>query len=98
MAASTNAYVTFTYTELGSTGSSIIAPDGTSNSTNVGIQVGFNGTVLASGTPQLLGTMSSSTTATYTYTMQARYAKPSGTTAAAGSVNNATATYVMTYN
>lgn len=93
-AGSTVASVTFSYTELGTAGSKIIAPDATSTSTNVGIQIGYNDTALASGTAQSLSTISSSGA---TYTMQARYAKSSGT-ATDGSVKNASASYIVTYN
>jgi hypothetical protein len=92
------ANVTFTYTELDGTGSSIIAPTntGTGAATHVGVQVGYNGNVLATGVATSLGAMSSATS--YSYTMQARYAKASGQTATAGAISGAAATYTMTYN
>lgn len=88
------ANVTFSYTELDGTGSSIIAPNETG--LHVGVQVGYNGNVLATGVATSLGAMSSATS--YTYTMQARYAKASGQTASAGTITGAAATYIMTYN
>lgn len=89
------AKVTFSYTELDGTGSGIIAPTG-GTATHVGVQLGYGGNTLANGTATSLGAMSSATS--YTYTMQARYAKASGQTATAGTISGASATYVMTYN
>lgn len=95
ISSSITAKVTFAYTELDGTGSSIIAPTG-GTATHVGVQLGYGGNALANGTATSLGTMSSATS--YTYTMQARYAKASGQTATAGTITGATATYLMTYN
>ena len=104
MSSAVTAYVAFTYTELDGTGSSIIAPTG-GTAAHVGVQVGYNGTVLANlaatdatntSKATSLGTMSSATS--YTYTMQARYAKASSQTATAGTITGATATYTVTYN
>ena len=95
VSSSITAKVTFSYTELDGTGSSIIAPTG-GTATHVGVQLGYGGNALANGTATSLGTMSSATS--YTYTMQARYAKASGQTATAGTITGATATYLMTYN
>jgi len=89
------ANVTFSYTELDGTGSSIIAPSG-GTATHVGVQVGYNGNVLATGVATSLGAMSSATS--YTYYMQARYAKATNQKATAGDISGADATYIMTYN
>lgn len=95
VSSSVTANVTFTYTELDGAGSSVIAPKG-GTATHVGVQVGYNGNVLANGATTSLGTLSSATS--YTYTMQARYAKAAGQTATAGDITGAAATYTMTFN
>lgn len=93
---STAASVTFTFTGLDGD-NTIIAPDTSkSTTTHVGIQIGYGGEVFTSGTAKKLGDMSSASTS-YTYTLQARYAVPSGQTPTSGTLQTPAISFLMTY-
>ena len=93
---STAASVTFTFTGLdGDT--TIVAPDTSkSTTTHVGVQIGYGGEVFTSGTAKKLGDMTSASTS-YTYTLQARYAVPSGQTPTSGTLQTPAISLLMTY-